>query len=113
MSSLCCIDHDCRLVCLKILEIVPSMAFYVCKVASGVTKLDVTARSFGEESLLFSHVLSFSPPNAFGLSYSLKSVTELETFSYPFMQLLGQRKVERDMQLYFRDIELLLLYRSR
>jgi len=32
------------------------MAFYVYKVASGVIKLVVIARSFGEESLLFSHV---------------------------------------------------------
>jgi hypothetical protein len=57
------------------------MAFYVYKVASGVIKLVAFARSFGEESLLFSH-------------------------------LLEERKAERGLQLRFRDIELLLLYRS-
>jgi len=49
-----------RLVCLKILEIVPFMASYVSKVALGVTKLVVPSRSFKEESLLCSHVFHFS-----------------------------------------------------
>lgn len=72
---------SCRLEYLKILEIVHSMAFYLCKVASGVIKLVVIARSLWEESLLFSHVFPFSPANSFGLSYSFKSVTDWNIFS--------------------------------
>ncbi|CAJ1798564.1 unnamed protein product [Sphenostylis stenocarpa] len=44
-----------RLECLRIQEIVSCMEFYVCKVASGVTKLVVTAWNFGEESPLSNH----------------------------------------------------------
>lgn len=57
--------------------------------------------------------ISFTPPNSFDLSYSLWSVcNRLKTFFYPFVQWLEERKAERSLQLCFRDIELLLLYRS-
>ncbi|KAJ1440466.1 P-loop containing nucleoside triphosphate hydrolase [Sesbania bispinosa] len=67
-----------QMVCLKILEIVPFMEFYVCKVASGVIKLAVLPRSFGRNH---------------------------------YAAVMGD-KTRKAMQLCFRDIELLLLYRS-
>lgn len=54
-----CLGRDCRLECLRIPEIVLCVEFYVCKVASGVTELVVTARNFGEELPFSNHVFLF------------------------------------------------------
>lgn len=86
-----CVDHDYRLECSKILGTVPSMEFYVYKVASGVTKLVVIATSFGEESQLYSHVFPFFPPYSFGQVIFLGTVTDWKLFFTHYAVIRGEK----------------------